>query len=182
MIHLKTILNELFLGEESEAAAQAHKLGLVASGWGTWKDQTGKTVAKTIRGHLVKIEDVDEFDFEDDINDFAQQIRDKYDGLKSFELNINKHTGDLRLDSIIIDKSRQGEGIGTKVLDDLIQYADAHDKRLTLTPAQKNKEHGTTSSSRLQKFYRRFGFVPNKGRHKDFRVSDLMIRPPKGVK
>lgn len=182
MIRLRRLITEAVLLEaESDAAEQAHKLGLVSGGWGTWKDQSGKTVAKTVRGQLVKLEDVDDMDFEDEINDFAQEMRDKYD-LKSFELNVNHHTGDLRLDSIIVDKAKQGQGSGTKALEDLTRFADAHNKRLTLTPAQKNKEHGTTSSSRLQKFYKRFGFVPNKGRNKDFRVSDLMIRPPKGQK
>jgi ABC-type Zn2+ transport system substrate-binding protein/surface adhesin len=60
MINLRNLLKEVFPSkvmreEESEAAKQAHGLGLVSKGWGLWADpQTNKIVAKTIDGHLVK--------------------------------------------------------------------------------------------------------------------------------
>lgn len=42
---------------ESDAARQAHELGLVSKGYGNWGDpQSGETVAKTVKGQLVKIE------------------------------------------------------------------------------------------------------------------------------
>lgn len=41
---------------DSEAAEQAHKLGLTAAGWGYWADKNGQKVAKTVDGKLVKIE------------------------------------------------------------------------------------------------------------------------------
>ena len=43
--------------EESDTADQAHKLGLTAAGWGYWADASGKKVARTIQGHLVKLTD-----------------------------------------------------------------------------------------------------------------------------
>jgi hypothetical protein len=49
-------LKKLLLESDSEAAEQAHHLGLTAAGWGTWRDQSGKTVAKTVQGKLVKLE------------------------------------------------------------------------------------------------------------------------------
>jgi len=41
---------------ESEAADQAHKLGLVYGGFGKWRDKSGQTVAKTVGGKLVKVD------------------------------------------------------------------------------------------------------------------------------
>lgn len=41
---------------ESDAAEQAKQLGLTYAGWGKWKDSTGKVVAKTVDGQLVKVE------------------------------------------------------------------------------------------------------------------------------
>jgi hypothetical protein len=35
------------------------------------------------------------------------------------------------------------------------------------------------NKNRLVGFYKRFGFVENKGKNKDFSTMDLMIRPPK---
>lgn len=52
MIKLAQLLNE-----SDNAAAEAHKLDLVSAGWGYWKDSTGKTVAKTVQGKLVKLDD-----------------------------------------------------------------------------------------------------------------------------
>jgi len=45
--------------------------------------------------------------------------------------------------------------------------------RLALTPT---KAFGA-SKGRLEKWYRRHGFVPNKGRNKDFSTKESMIRP-----
>ena len=46
---------------------------------------------------------------------------------------------------------------------------------LSLSPST---DFGASSVSRLTKFYRRFGFKPNKGRNKDFRTRDTMLRNP----
>ncbi len=61
---------------------------------------------------------------------------------------------------------------------DIVDYADATGKRVVLTPGQKDDRHGTTSRSRLVTFYKRFGFVENKGRAKDFTISESMYREP----
>jgi len=47
---------------------------------------------------------------------------------------------------------------------------------MSLSTAQRDPHHGTTSSARLKKFYKRFGFRENKGRRYDAAVSDNMIR------
>jgi hypothetical protein len=52
---------------ESEAAQQAHNLGLVSKPYGNWADpKTGKVVAKTVQGKLVKIEPTNAAAGEDD--------------------------------------------------------------------------------------------------------------------
>jgi hypothetical protein len=62
---------------------------------------------------------------------------------------------------------------------ELADLADDLGKRVTLSPAVRDDHMGTTSRSRLVDFYKRFGFVENKGRKKDFAVSDSMYRDPK---
>jgi len=163
--------------EQNSPAELAHQNGWVSGGWGTWKDASGNTVAKTVAGKLVPVEKLQGYEREEDLDAFSQSIRDKYNP-KSFEVYINPNTAAIQLSRIIVGNDNQGKGIGTKIMDDLISYADAHGKKITLTPMEKNKEHGTTSPTRLKKFYKRFGFVPNAGRHKDFSISDSMIRYP----
>jgi len=65
-------------------------------------------------------------------------------------------------------------GIGSKVMNDLTDKADAEGAIIALTP---DNTYGG-SKTRLTQFYKRFGFVPNKGRNKDFRYRETMIRYP----
>jgi hypothetical protein len=59
---LSKILSEAISEAESPAAQQAHHLGLQSSAYGNWKDETGKVVAKSVKGGeaLVKTEPGDE--------------------------------------------------------------------------------------------------------------------------
>jgi hypothetical protein len=50
---------------------------------------------------------------------------------------------------------------------------------VTLTPST---DYGASSVSRLKKFYKQFGFVENKGRNKDYEISEAMYRLPKASK
>lgn len=74
----------------------------------------------------------------------------------------------------IINKSERKKGLGSALMLEIIQVCDKYNLLCTLTPA--NTE---TPMNVLLAFYRKFGFVPNKGRNKDFRFMDSMIRYPK---
>jgi predicted GNAT family N-acyltransferase len=81
----------------------------------------------------------------------------------------------LHLSRIVVEKGRRGQGIGTKAMEDLIHLADQYEMLTTLSPST---DFGASSKERLKKFYRRFGFVSNKGRQKDFTLFDSMYRLP----
>jgi len=106
---------------------------------------------------------------------FAEQIKDKYN-LETFFVYERPDT--ISLDMIEVPKSNRKQGIGTAVMNDLITYADQQGKRIVLTPGLRDDRHGTTSRARLVKFYKRFGFVENKGRNKDYSISSGMYREP----
>ena len=84
----------------------------------------------------------------------------------------------IELSSIIVNKEEQGKGTGSKVMQELIKYADDNGKIMVLDPGLLDKKHGTTSQSRLRKFYKQFGFIDNKGRNKNYEFRNLMIRYP----
>lgn len=94
-------------------------------------------------------------------------------------LQLYEHGNDIVLGLIVLGREHQGMGVGSKIMNDICDYADRNKKRILLTPAIKDKHHGTTSQSRLINFYKRFGFVLNKGRNKDFSISELMYRESK---
>jgi GNAT superfamily N-acetyltransferase len=83
-------------------------------------------------------------------------------------LDIYPSGSDIRLDTIIVKRQFRKSGIGSKVLNDIKSFADSNSKRIILTTGVKDSAWETTSSSRLDKFYRRNGFVANKNRNKDY--------------
>lgn len=78
------------------------------------------------------------------------------------------------LSKIAVPKELRNTGIGSKVMSNLTDKADAEGAIIALTP---DNTYGG-SKTRLTQFYKRFGFVPNKGRNKDFRYRETMIRYP----
>lgn len=78
------------------------------------------------------------------------------------------------LSRIIVPKDARGSGVGRKAMAELVAEADRNGWRLALTP---DGEWGS-SVPRLRKFYKEFGFVENKGRSRDFRTRETMIRQP----
>ena len=98
-------------------------------------------------------------------------------GLEDFQMFLKG--ADLKLDYIIVPREMRKQGVGSRAMNELTAFADAHGLRLTLSVAQRDDAHGTTSRGRLVSFYKRFGFVENKGRNKDFRISEGMFREPR---
>lgn len=83
--------------------------------------------------------------------------------------------GRATLDRIVVPKEKREQGLGTQFMEALTAAADADSARVGLSPAS---DFGG-SKSRLVEFYKRFGFVPNKGRNRDFQFLESMVRTPK---
>lgn len=117
------------------------------------------------------------------IEQFQNYIQGKY-GIH-FELdNIGKS---VELSSVQAKKDSP-PGTGTAAIQELVNWADKNGIMLTLQFAEKGYQPAkagkkTTSKGRLEKFYRRFGFVPNRGRYKRFELSmyTSMYRDPKSI-
>ena len=116
------------------------------------------------------------------INMIENQLIEKY-GEYLDQLDISETNTSLRLSMIKVkpeyryQKSNFGNNlkIGTKVMDDLITYADANMKIITLTP---DNIDGVNVNNLVQ-FYKKFGFKMNKGYSKNYEYTDTMIRYPK---
>lgn len=104
----------------------------------------------------------------------AKSIRDDYDGLK---LSLSERDGIVTLSNITVPQELREQGIGTEVMSRVIEWADANGKTLALTPSS---DFGG-KVSRLKEFYSRLGFVPNRGKGKDFAISESMYRLPNGA-
>lgn len=85
----------------------------------------------------------------------------------------------VRIDTIRIQADERGRGHGEAVMREIVHWADSTATTLVLTPeADYGSRSPAATKKRLAKWYASFGFVPNKGRRKDFRFTDAMIRYP----
>ncbi len=107
---------------------------------------------------------------------FQKRWEDK--GVDVYLYEYSKDKKDIKLDNLVVPKDLRKQGVGSKFMEELTEWADSNDKRIILTLGQKDDALGTTSSTRLKKFYGRFGFVKNFGRNKDYRISASMYRRP----
>lgn len=83
-----------------------------------------------------------------------------------------------KLHQLEVPKGERNKGVGSAFMSRLSALADKAGVMVELSPGQKDAHSGTTSRARLVRFYRRFGFVENKGRRKDFTLSSGMYRRP----
>lgn len=100
----------------------------------------------------------------------ADALRAKYPDVKLDLSGDDK----LYLGKIVVPKDKRSQGIGSSVMGDLVKQADEAGVPVSLSPSS---DFGG-SVGRLKEFYKRFGFVENKGRNKDFSISESMYRQP----
>lgn len=89
-------------------------------------------------------------------------------------LDIAESPKAIDLSKIVVPQELRNQGLGSSVMQDLIDYADSTGKQVRLSPSS---DFGG-SPTRLNKFYKEFGFIDNRGRNKDFTTRETMIRSP----
>ena len=80
----------------------------------------------------------------------------------SIKLYGSENSTSIYIDSIIVPHAYRGQGIGKEIFKQLKQYANEVQKPIVLSPqAEPNYKQ------KLDNFYKRLGFVKNKGRKHD---------------
>jgi hypothetical protein len=106
--------------------------------------------------------------YANDAKDLQRQLMSDYD----VSLRMSGRGELVTIDKIKV--SEKSGGVGTEVMKHICEWADNNFITLALTPSS---DLGG-NKNRLQKFYKRFGFVDNKGRNKDYEISESMYRHP----
>lgn len=100
------------------------------------------------------------------------------DALKSqfpdLTIDLSAKDGQATLSRVIVPKEARNSGRGTEFMTELTKAADADGTVVQLTPSS---DFGG-NKARLIDFYKRFGFVENKGRNKDYELFEAMYRRP----
>lgn len=95
-------------------------------------------------------------------------------GIKA-EAYPNKSGDIVELSKLIIPKDKRGTGLGSEFMSQLTNLADEGGAKITLDAST---DYGASSLNRLKNFYKKSGFVENKGKNKDFEISRGMYRNP----
>lgn len=88
---------------------------------------------------------------------------------RALQLKYNKYLEDLMfyyddsingifLSDLYIKNEYKGQGYGTKIMNELIKFADIYNMSISLIPVSEN-----ASSEKLIEFYKKFGFIENEG-------------------
>ena len=128
-----------------------------------------------IVGTLKKILQINENNFREYLREntnFITAIKKKYSEEFS-KINIYEFEDKISIDLIIAKEKNTGSG--TRLMQDICAYADKEKKTIILSPSS---EFGG-NKKRLIEFYKRFGFVENKGKNKEFLIFESMYRLPK---
>lgn len=82
----------------------------------------------------------------------------------------------IRVNNIWIPPHLRNQGIGSRIMKGLSNYADRNNMTSTLSQApEKGKK------TKLAKFYKSYGYKSNSGKNKDFTTRDTHIRQPKST-
>lgn len=103
---------------------------------------------------------------------FINSIKKKYQSDFS-KINIYEFDNKISIDLIVAKE--KNTGAGTKLMQEICDYADKENKIIILIPSD---EFGG-NKKRLIDFYKRFGFVENKGKNKIFEIFESMYREPR---
>jgi predicted GNAT family N-acyltransferase len=108
--------------------------------------------------------------FEDFINEgmVLLELEAEY----NIKLDIYDNGKWLTLSRIVVPKELRGSGIGSKVMERIVAFADNANKKIYLTPS---KDFGATSLTRLKSFYKEFGFIKNTIKNE---TKETMVRLP----
>ena len=85
----------------------------------------------------------------------------------------------LTLTKIEIYPEYRNMGYATQVMNQIIDYANKKNLIIILTP-EAYKSEGM-STNQLKNWYKSFGFIMNKGKHKDFEHMHLMYKLPEAM-
>lgn len=105
-----------------------------------------------------------------------QAIQEKYGGVLE-KWSVYEYEDQIRVSLVVVKKDERGQGYGREIFEAINAYADSTGKTITLTP---DSSFGTSKSA-LVRFYKSLGYVMNKGRNKDYSISELMYRRPSGL-
>ncbi len=109
-----------------------------------------------------------------------RSVQSRYQDIKRFGIYFEESNNSLFLSDMYVKPDCRGNGIGSQVMNEVIQFADSTKLPVVLIP---EPEDETGTVKKLIAFYKKFGFTVNAGRKMDYSLSipfaTSMVRYPK---
>jgi len=131
-----------------------------------------KSLKKAMPEKVASLESVQPVPQWKNVKEIVDSSEREFKGLK---LDLFENKNNVTLSRIVVPKEMRNSGIGSKVLNDIVRYADSNGKTIGLSPTS---DFGG-SKPRLESFYKKLGFVKNAGKNKDFSIKESMVRAPR---
>ena len=97
----------------------------------------------------------------DDLEDLIIRLQESYPGLQ-----LSAYEASHKIELSKIEVENRGQGVGTRVIKEIQEYARRVGKPIVLRPEPEPRK-----KQALLKFYKSLGFVVNKGRQQDYTLS-----------
>ena len=119
-------------------------------------------------------------DIENKVAAFERTLQSSYPELDKVGMYYDRSNGSLFLSDLYVKEEHRGTGVGTKVMNSIIKFADTENLPMVLIP---EPDDDNISPKKLMDFYKKFGFIINKGKRMDYTFSmpfaTTMYRMPK---
>jgi hypothetical protein len=140
------------------------------------EDQNGRAISMYPTPVLENINP--NLNLKSEVEKLESDLKQEFSQIEYLHIYIKSDGEELFINSIHIKPDSQGKGYGGQIMDRIINFADLHGLYITLKP-----EPESGHKADLMRFYKRFGFRPNKGRYGISKYGGAfglyLIRPPK---
>jgi GNAT superfamily N-acetyltransferase len=107
-------------------------------------------------------------DIENKVAAFERTLQSLYPELDKVGMYYDRSNGSLFLSDLYVKEEHRGTGVGTKVMNSIIKFADTENLPMVLIP---EPDDDNVSPKKLMDFYKKFGFIINKGKRMDYTFS-----------
>ena len=108
-------------------------------------------------------------DIENKVSTFERTLQSLYPEIDRVGIYYDRNNGSLFLSDFYIKPEHRGKGVGTKVMNSITEFANGMKLPIVLIP---EPDDDNMSTKALINFYKKFGFVVNQGKKKDYTFSD----------
>lgn len=107
-------------------------------------------------------------DIENKVAAFERTLQSLYPELDRVGMYYDRNNGSLFLSDLYVKEEHRGTGVGTKVMNSITKFADTEKLPIVLIP---EPDDDNISPKKLMDFYKKFGFIINKGKRMDYTFS-----------